>query len=126
MKSAVGLRLVLILNNLVGVAGQLAEQLVGGRERINANPVFGREVGRLAYAVATGSQLLDALGLAFQRNDAEVVAVEESKHVAVNVEHQYAAGIVEGREGQFLLHVSAQRQAVVTIVFDIHLLSMSG
>lgn len=50
-----------------------------------------------------------SVGLAFQRDYTEVVAVEERKHVAKNVEHKHAVCILESRKWQFLFNVFAQR-----------------
>ena len=44
-------------------------------------------------------QLFDALRLAFQRDDREMVAIKEGEHVAMNIEDEHAAGILECREG---------------------------
>ena len=59
--------------------------------------------------------------LTFKRDDAEIVAVKERKHVTMHIEHQYTTGISECCERQFLFHVFAQRKAILTIVFYVHI-----
>lgn len=111
---------VLGFDNLVGVAREFLQQVVGGGGGGNAYPVLGWQVERLDDAVVGSTQFVDAVGLALECDDVEVVAIKEREHVAVYIEHQHATGRVKRREGQFLLYIIAQREAVFTIVLNVH------
>lgn len=82
--------------------------------------MFGRFVIGIPDAFVLCFQVFDALRLTFERDDGEVVAVEEREHVARDVEHQHALSVFEFLERELFLHIIAQRQAVLAIVFDIH------
>ena len=111
---------VLGFDDLVGVSREFLQQVVGGGGGGNAYPVLGRQVEWLDDAVVGSTQLVDAVGLALECDDVEVVAIKEREHVAVYIKHQYTAGRVKRREGQFLLYIIAQREAVFTIVLNVH------
>ena len=74
-------------DNLVGVAGEVFEQVLFGGVGIHAYPVFGRQVERLADTVVTCLEFVYPFGLAFERHDGIVCAVEERKHVSADIEH---------------------------------------
>lgn len=111
---------VLGFDDLVGVSREFLQQVVGGGGGGNAYPVLGRQVEWLDDAVVGSTQLVDAVGLALECDDVEVVAIKEREHVAVYIEHQHTTGRVKCREGQFLLYIIAQREAVFTIVLNVH------
>ncbi len=68
---------VLCLDNLIRVSGQFLQQIIGSRSRIDAYPVLGRLVVRIADTIILRLQILDTFRLAFERDDGEIVAVEE-------------------------------------------------
>jgi hypothetical protein len=112
--------LVFGLDYVVRVAREFAQQFAWRVERIDANPMLWRLIVGGGDAIVGSAQVVDALRLAFDRDDTEVVAVEKSKHVAMNVEHQYTARVVKRRERQLLLNVIAQGKAILTIIFYVH------
>jgi hypothetical protein len=61
----------------------------------------------LADTVVGGAEFIDTVGLAFECDDAEIVAIKEREHVTMHIKHQYTTGIMKGRERQFLFHVCA-------------------
>ncbi len=75
--------------------------------RVDAYPVLGRFVIWIADALILCLQILNALRLAFQRDDREIIAIEERKHVALNVKHQHPLSILEFPERQFLFNICA-------------------
>lgn len=54
--------------------------------------MFWRKVEWLGDASVLRFQLFDAFGLAFERDDAIVVAIQEREDVSVDIECQYALG----------------------------------
>jgi len=92
-------------DELVGVAGEVAEQGVRGGTGIDAEPVFVGLVIGLADAVVLGFEFVYPFGLAFERHDRVIGAVKERKHVSADIENQHVRRIPERRKRQFLLHI---------------------
>ena len=74
-------------DNLVGVAGEVAEQGVRGDTRVYAQPVFGGFVIGLADAVVLRFQFVYPFGLSFERHNAVIVDVQKREHVPADIEH---------------------------------------
>ncbi len=105
--------------NLVRVSGEFAKQVGGGGAGINANPVFGRKVERAPNAVVAGFEFPDAVGLALERDNAVIVAIEKGEHMAVHVKHQHTRAVRESRKRHLLHHIGAKRKTKVAICFDV-------
>ena len=89
--------------------------------RIDTYPVSGRLVVRIAYAVVAGFEFINAVGLAFERDDTIVVAVEKREHVSAHIKHQHTLSVLELDEREFLLNICTKREALVTGRFYIHI-----
>ena len=98
-------RFVFGLNDVVGVAGEFLQEASGCGGRVDAEPMPWRHVEGFDYAVVSDPQFVDAIGLALERDDTEVIAVKEREHVTMDIEHQHIAGRVKRREWHLLLHI---------------------
>ena len=103
-----------------GIASEFEQEAVGCIDWIDAYPMFGRFVVRIANTSMLRLQFIDALWLTFERDDREVVAVEERKHVATDIEDKHSLSVFEFLEREFLFHIIAQRQAILAIIFYVH------
>jgi len=110
---------VLSPHNQVRVSGEFAKKVGGGGAGINANPVFGRKVERAANAVVTGFEFPDAVGLALERDNAVIVAIEKGEHMAVHVKHQHTRAVREVGKRHLLHHISAKRKTKVAICLNV-------
>ena len=113
------LLLVFFPYNLVRVSGEFAKKVGGGGAGINANPMFGRKVERAANAVVTGFEFPDAVGLALERDNAVIVAIEKGEHMSVHIKHQHTRAVWEGRKRHLLHHIGAKRKTKVTVCLNI-------
>ena len=113
------LLLVFFPYNLVRVSGEFAKQVGGGGAGVNANPMLGRKVERAANAVVAGFEFPDAVGLALERDNAVIVAIEKGEHMAVHVKHQHARAVREGGKRHLLHHIGAKRKTKVTVCLNV-------
>lgn len=113
------LLLVFFPHNQIRVSGEFAKQVGGGGAGINANPVFGRKVERAANAVVAGFEFPDAVGLALERDNAVIVAIEKGKHMATDVKHQHARAVRKSRKRHLLHHIGAKRKTKVAICLNV-------
>jgi hypothetical protein len=58
--------------------------------------------------------------LTIERDDGEIITVEEGEHVSRHVKYQHAFSALKLLERQFFFYICAQRQAIFTIVFYVH------
>ena len=107
-------------NYSIGISGEFAEESVGGGVGVDAQPMLGRFVVGISDTVVLFTELGNALGLAFERDDVEVVAVEKREHMSRHVEDEDAFAILELGKGQFLLDIRAEREAEFAIIFNVH------
>ena len=107
-------------DEVVGILSEVTEELIWGGERIDAQPMFRRFVVGISDTVVLFTELGNALGLAFELDDVEVVAVEKREHMSRHVEDEDAFAVLELGKGQFLLDIRAEREAVFAIIFNIH------
>ena len=105
-------------NYSIGIFREFAEESVGGGVGIDAQPMLGRFVIGSTDAVVVGAELGDALGLAFERDDVEVVAVEKRERMSRHIEGEDAFAVLELGKGQFLLDIRAEREAEFAIIFN--------
>ena len=105
--------------NLVRVSCEFTKQVGGSGAGINANPVFGRKVERAPNAVVTGFEFPDAVGLALERDNAIIVAIEKGEHMAVHVKHQHARAVRESRKRHLLHHIGAKRKTKVAVCLNV-------
>ena len=100
-------RFILGLDDVVRVASEFLQQVIGCGIRFDAEPMLWRHVEGFDKAVVSGPQFVNTIWLALERDDAEVIAVKERKHVPMHVKHQHAAGRVKRREWHLLLYIFA-------------------
>ena len=112
-------------DDFVGIARQLAQEVVGGGGGIDAYPMFGGFVEGVADAGVLFSQLEDALWLAFEGDDAEFVAVKEREHMAADVEPQHPFTVFKLGERKLLLDALPEREAIFAIRFNVHICFLS-
>ena len=60
---------VLCLYNLVRVSCKFLQQIISCRSGIDTNPMFGRFVERISNTLIPGFQVVNAIGLTFERDD---------------------------------------------------------
>lgn len=108
------------LDDVVGIFREFAEEFVGRRVGVDAQPMFRRFVVGISDTVVLFTELGNALGLAFERDNVEVVAVEKREHMSRHVEDEDTFAVLELGKGQFLLDIRAEREAVFAIIFNIH------
>lgn len=105
--------------NLVRVLGEFTKKVGGGGAGINANPMFGRKVERASNAVVTGFEFFYAVGLALERDNAVIVAIEKCEHMAVHVKHQHTRAVRKGGKRHLLHHIGAKRKTKVAICLNV-------
>ena len=113
------LLLVFFPYNLVRVSGEFAKQVGGGGAGVNANPMLGRKVERAANAVVAGFEFPDAVGLALERDNAVIVAIEKGEHMAVHVKHQHTRAVRESGKRHLLHHIGAKRKTKVAVCLNV-------
>ena len=102
----------IFLHYLIRLSDELFEKFIVSPVCVHAYPVFGIAVIGLAYPVVMFLQFRNTVRVALDRHIAQVIDVEIAEHVARDIEYQHILGIFEGREGEFLHHVSVERKTI--------------
>ena len=111
---------ILRLDYLVRVLHQFAHQTVGGKVGADANPVFRAHIVRCHNGVVTLCQKANAIRLALDGHNFEVVDIEKAEDVLADIERQHALRRLERPERHLFFDISAQRKAEIAQIFDIH------
>ena len=70
--------------------------------------MFRRLVIRIADTVVLRLQFVYPFGLTLERDDVEVITIEEGEHMSADIEDEHAFAVLELDKRQLLFHIFAQ------------------